>query len=160
MRVHYLQHVPFESLGHIDTWLRHAGHEITVTRFYEKDPLPSPDLIDQLIIMGGPMSVNDEVEYPWLVAEKAFVRTIIASGKPVLGICLGAQIIASAFGAAVYPNQTKEIGWFPIEAVAAANKEGFQFPPSITVFHWHGDGRRKLKALLDRKSTRLNSSHT
>jgi GMP synthase-like glutamine amidotransferase len=88
--------------------------------------------------MGGPMSVNDEAAFPWLVAEKRFVRDVIEAGIPVLGICLGAQVIANALGARVLPNPEKEIGWFPIQATAA-DGPAFTFPESTTVFHWHGE---------------------
>jgi len=138
MRAHYLQHAPFEGLGSIEPWLRAAGYRITGTHFYESASLPSPDDIHLLIVMGGPMSANDEDEFPWLIAEKHFIRQCIERGKPVLGVCLGAQLIASAMGARVFSNRTKEIGWFPIRAVPT---EGafFRFPPVVEVFHWHGE---------------------
>jgi len=117
MRAHYLQHVPFEGLASIGRWLDAAGYEISATRLFDPEKLPSLDNIDLLVIMGGPMSVNDEKAFPWLAAEKQFVRDAIDSGKAVLGICLGAQLIASALGARVYPNAVKEIGWFPIHGV-------------------------------------------
>jgi GMP synthase-like glutamine amidotransferase len=139
LRAHYLQHVPFEGLGSIETWLQKAGHEITSTKLYESAELPSPDEIDFLVVMGGPMSVNDENQYPWLVPEKQFVRDMIEVGKPVLGICLGAQMIANALGAQVYPNSMKEIGWFPIRSVATGTNAAFAFPESTEVFHWHGE---------------------
>ena len=139
MRAHYLQHVPFEGLGSIEPWLREAGFEVTHTRFFETAALPDRDGIDLLIVMGGPMSVNDVSEFPWLVPEKQFIRDVIESGKPVLGICLGAQFVASAMGARVYRNKAKEIGWFPIEGVASKGDSTFGFPPSMEVFHWHGE---------------------
>ncbi len=113
MKVHVLQHVPFEGLGSIDPWLASRGAEVAYTRFFQNDPLPSPGSMDLLVVMGGPMSVNDEGELAWLAPEKRFVRDAVESGVPVLGICLGAQLIASALGACVYPNRVKEIGWFP-----------------------------------------------
>ena len=139
MRAHYLQHVPFEGLGSIETWLQNAGYEITSTKLYESAELPSPDEIDFLVVMGGPMSVNDEDQLPWLVLEKEFVRKVIASGKPVLGICLGAQLIANAMGGKVFPNAVKEIGWFPIRSVLSNAASAFVFPESVEVFHWHGE---------------------
>jgi GMP synthase-like glutamine amidotransferase len=171
MRIHVLQHVPFEGLGSIEGWALERGASITWTRFHE--PLPGAwraELaaagVDLLIALGGPMSVNDEEELPWLVEEKLFLREAIERGTPVLGICLGAQLIASALGARVYPGVEKEIGWFPIEGVAGhtgptmspevtsgaahlsdvadassprASANTFAFPAHATVFHWHGE---------------------
>ena len=85
------------------------------------------------------MSVNDEDEFPWLVQEKQFIRSAIEDGKPVVGICLGAQLIASAMDARVYSNHAKEIGWFPIQGVASIGGSDFCFLPSLEVFHWHGE---------------------
>jgi GMP synthase-like glutamine amidotransferase len=139
MHAHYLQHVSFEGLGSIETWLRDAGYEITNTRFYEAGVLPSIADIDLLVIMGGPMSVNDEIQYPWLDKEKKFIKEVIQSGKPTLGICLGAQLIAASMGGDVFPNSVKEIGWFPVQATKTDNTLFFQFPKEIPVFHWHGE---------------------
>ena len=139
MRAHYLQHVPFEGLGSIEAWLQTAGYDITSTRFHVSADLPEVGAIDLLVVMGGPMSVNDENEYPWLRDEKAFIRRVVTSGTPTLGICLGAQLIASALGAKVFPNAVKEIGWFPVQAAASTNDAAFKFPEETTVFHWHGE---------------------
>lgn len=139
MRAHYFQHVPFEGLGSIEPWLETAGCEITCTRFYESAALPDSEKVDLLIVMGGPMSVNDEVALPWLISEKKFIRDMIESGKPVLGICLGAQLIASAMGARIYKNRVNEIGWFPIQGVEVHDDSVFKFPKSADVFHWHGE---------------------
>jgi GMP synthase-like glutamine amidotransferase len=139
MRAHYLQHVPFEGLGSIEYWLQANGYKISATHLYQSAEFPDVNDIDLLIIMGGPMSVNDEADLPWLIAEKQFVKKTIAAGKPVLGICLGAQMIANAMGANVYPNSKKEIGWFPIHNSSKDKHNVFQFPDSATVFHWHGE---------------------
>ncbi len=139
MRAHYLQHVPFEGLGSIEVWLQVAGYKITSTQFYEPTELPGIEEVDLLVIMGGPMSVNDEDNYPWLVDEKAFIKSVIDSGIPTLGICLGAQLIASAMGGKVFPNSVKEIGWFPIQAVTPIDNVSFKFPEKTKVFHWHGE---------------------
>lgn len=138
MKVHVLQHVPFEGLGSIETWLSERGADVQYTHFYESSALPNPRTVDLVIAMGGPMSVNDERGHPWLKPEKGFVHEAIRRGLPVVGVCLGAQLIASALGARVYANTEKEIGWFPIEAVDA-DGDGFRFSRQATVFHWHGE---------------------
>jgi GMP synthase-like glutamine amidotransferase len=139
VQAHYFQHVPFEGLGSIEPWLGKAGYRITNTKFFESADLPDPNAIDLIVVMGGPMSVNDEDAFPWLALEKQFIRDMIGSGKLVLGICLGAQLIASAMDAKVYQNSVKEIGWFPVKGVSSVNGSIFSFPASIEVFHWHGE---------------------
>ncbi|THK42699.1 amidotransferase [Methylophaga sp. SB9B] len=139
MQAHYFQHVAFEGLGSIDVWLKSNGYQISSTQFYQQTDLPEVGAVDFLVVMGGPMSVNDEAQYPWLAAEKQFIQQFIATGKPLLGICLGAQLIANAMGGRVYPNKEKEIGWWPIQAVSNNNALAFQFPETASVFHWHGE---------------------
>ncbi|MCK4377796.1 MAG: type 1 glutamine amidotransferase [Deltaproteobacteria bacterium] len=141
LKIHYFQHVPFEGLGSIATWAQNAGHQISVTRFYAGEHPPPVNLIDWLIIMGGPMSVAKEERYPWLAAEKTFINQTIDQGKRVLGICLGAQLIASVLGADVYPNPQREIGWFPVYPTMEASKSPIanHLPNGLNVFHWHGD---------------------
>lgn len=141
MRVHYLQHVPFESLGSIEGWLQEQGAGITRTRLFLGEALPGLKDFDWLIVMGGSMGVNDEDKFPWLTAEKKLIAETVAAKKPVLGICLGAQLLASALGAPVYKNQHREIGWFPIERTEASTDHpiGQLLPAQAEVFHWHGD---------------------
>ncbi len=139
MKAHYLQHVPFEGLGSIKQWLTSEGYAISSTQLYNNACLPDLESIDFLIIMGGPMSIHDEVQYPWLTQEKLFIRRAIHAGIPVLGICLGAQLIASAMGAQVYPHDEKEIGWHPIYGIPSNETTCMNFPEKIDVFHWHGE---------------------
>lgn len=139
MKAHWLQHVPFEGLGSIESWLVSKGYSITHTPFFNSTELPDIKDIDLLIIMGGPMSVHDIDQYPWIALEKAFIRSAIDAGKKVLGVCLGAQLIAHAMGARVYKNSVKEIGWLPIHAASQINGSCFRFPSTANVFHWHGE---------------------
>ncbi len=139
MRTYYLQHGPFEGLGYIESWLKAKGYPVTGTKFFESTRLPSLDEFDMLTVMGDPMSANDERAFPWLGAEKEFIRNASEAGKSVLGICLGAQLIASAMGSRVFPYPVKEIGWWPVQGIQPANELTFCFPPSIEVFHWHGE---------------------
>lgn len=138
MKVHVLQHVPFEGLGSIESWLADRGAIVQTTRFFESPLLPEPSGPDLIIALGGPMSVNDEADLPWLKEEKRFMASAIGAGKAVLGICLGAQLMASALGARVYPGPYKEIGWFDIESTSDSSQH-FQFPKIVEVFHWHGE---------------------
>jgi GMP synthase (glutamine-hydrolysing) len=141
MRIHYLQHVPFEGLGSISTWMTDQNYSLSSTRLYADDPLPTVNDFDWLIILGGPMNIYEEDQYPWLIAEKQLIKQAIEKDKLVLGICLGAQLIADALGARVYLGQHKEIGWFPIKTIEAVQQSKvLEFLPSeLTVFHWHGD---------------------
>jgi len=139
MRAHIFQHLPFEGPGSIQPWLVDAGFEITYTYFFSSVVIPEVKDVDFLLIMGGSMSVNNEDELPWLIREKEFIRTFIAAGKPVLGICLGSQMIASALGARVFPNPEKEIGWFPVIGLKSLPQSCFEFPASFTPLHWHGE---------------------
>jgi GMP synthase-like glutamine amidotransferase len=140
MRVHFIQHVPFEGLGYIESWLLQRKHSITCTKTWQHDAFPSSDQYDALIIMGGPMGVYDDQIYPWLRIEKKVISDTIKTDKVVIGICLGAQLIASVCGASVNANIYKEIGWFPIGiSPSFAAWLECEVPKDITVFHWHGD---------------------
>ncbi|MGA0332708.1 MAG: type 1 glutamine amidotransferase [Kiritimatiellia bacterium] len=137
MQAQIFQHVPFEGPGRIGNWLTQNGYESFTTHFYLGESPPKITEVDLLIVMGGPMSVNDEDSYPWLKREKAFIREAVNAGIPVLGICLGAQLIASALGARVYPNPVKEIGWFPVFGKPVDSP--FRLPEELTALHWHGE---------------------
>jgi len=141
IKLHILLHVPFEGLGCIEQWIVGNGHTSTVTEFYKEYTLPGMPQFDWLIVMGGPMGVYDETEYPWLLAEKAFIRQAIDSGKTVIGICLGTQLIAEVLDATVYPNHQKEIGWFDIKLSETAKELPMfvNFEEQFKAFHWHGD---------------------
>ncbi len=141
MRIHYLQHVPFEGLASIQQWAAQGGKIISATKFYNNDSLPSVDDLDWLIILGGPMNIYEDDKYPWLNSEKKFIAEAIEKNKVVIGICLGSQLIADVLGSKVYKGQEKEIGWYPIQLTGEARTSPIfaSFPESLTVFHWHGD---------------------
>lgn len=121
----------------MEPWLLQRGAVLHTTQLWKGESLPDIANCELVIAMGGPMSVNDETEHPWLKAEKQFLREVIAEGLPTVGICLGAQLIASALGAEVRPNPEKEIGWLPIQGIE--NPNCFRFPDQAEVFHWHGE---------------------
>ncbi|KGO91842.1 type 1 glutamine amidotransferase [Flavobacterium subsaxonicum] len=141
MNIHIFQHVSFEGPGYITNWAEDNGHTVTATHFYEAYTLPDLNAIDWLIVMGGPMGVYQEDMYEWLAAEKAFIKKAIAAGKTVVGICLGSQLIAEVLDAEVYPNNQKEIGWFPVRATQEGKNHPLLKGIDLTapVFHWHGD---------------------
>jgi GMP synthase (glutamine-hydrolysing) len=141
MNVAVLQHVGFEDAGVIGELLIESGHGLLPCHLYQQHALPLIDDIDALLVMGGPMGVGDEDRFPWLKQEKAFIAAVIAAGKPVLGICLGAQLIAEVLGATVYRAPHREIGWFPINSSEALlqSEYGDVFGSEFMAFHWHGD---------------------
>ena len=125
MRAHVLQHAPFEGPGSIGDWLEARRAVVRVSRLFAGDPLPTTEAFDFLIALGGPMSVNDEADLAWLAPEKALVREAIAREIPIVGVCLGAQLIASALGACVYRSQTSglEVVAHVLTAVVVAERE-------------------------------------
>lgn len=141
MRLHYLQHVPFEGLANIEEWARGNDWEISATHLYREERLPDPEEFDWLVVMGGPMNIYEENEYPWLAAEKEFISRSIKKNKIVLGICLGAQLIADVLGGRVFRNRFKEIGWFPVKLTGDGRESRLfkGFPAGFLAFHWHGD---------------------
>ncbi len=138
MRIHSLEHAAGEGAGKIADWARAQGHAFAATRLDLEEPLPEIEAVDLLVIMGGGMNIYQHRDYPWLVREKRFIAKAIAREKAMLGVCLGAQLIADVLGAKISQNPVKEIGWFPVRFLdRSAPLDGF--PESCTVFHWHGD---------------------
>lgn len=140
MRILCLQHVSFEGPGAIGDWAVARGHEFQVAEAWHA-PMPALESLDMLIVMGGPMGVHDETGLPWLRDEKALIRSAIDAGRRVVGICLGAQLMADVLGARVYRNEHREIGWLPVDLTAAAKSTGLfeGLPDRSVVFQWHGD---------------------
>ena len=137
MRIHIIQHVFYESPGSILDWLQNKNFSYTISKIYQNEKLPEVDEFDWLIVMGGPMGVHDNDLYPWLGPEKELITAAIQNGRKVLGICLGAQLIAYCLGSEVTRCPQKEIGWWSVELSAAGSKI-FQ-ETKLDVFQWHGD---------------------
>jgi GMP synthase (glutamine-hydrolysing) len=135
LMISILQHGREETMGIIRDVIDNAGAGYTRYQLWETNEVPA-ELPSHLVILGGVMSVNDEEEYPFLRDEKALIRTCIKSGVPVLGICLGAQMIASALGMRVYRG-TMEKGWSVVSRVGALKNT--VLPDNPVVFQWHGD---------------------
>ncbi len=134
MRLHSLQHIPFEDLAHIEMWAQDKSHSVSRTLLFNNDPFPQVGEFDWLIILGGPMNIYEEKEYPWLKREKKFIAEAIAQQKVVLGICLGAQLVADCLGGKVITF--KEIGWYPVRLTPEAKNSRFSVPyrPNLSRF--------------------------
>ncbi len=141
-RLLVFQHVPYEILGNLDPLLRAAGFRIRYVNF-DRQPDAKPDIsrYHGLIVLGGPMNCDQFERYPYLETEIEVIRQTIEEGKPILGICLGAQLIARALGARVKPNKTKEIGWYELNPTEAGHNDPLfaHFEASQMIFQWHGD---------------------
>lgn len=136
------QHVAFEPPGNLARWVRERGDALTVLHLYREPEIPTTQDYDGLFILGGPMSVNDEATLPWLREEKQMVREAIGAGKPVFGICLGAQMIADVLGAKVQPMGYREIGFFPVHTRPESQRGNSFFrtvPETFLALHWHGE---------------------
>lgn len=135
-----LRHLAFEDLGLIEPLLRQRGFEV---RYLEAgvDDFATVDLaaVDLLVVLGGPISVEDEDRFPWLVDEVALIRQRLDAQQPLLGICLGAQLMARALGARVKPMGVKEIGFAPVTLTAAGQGTALAELGDQPMLHWHGD---------------------
>ena len=138
MKVLIVKHAPFEREGNMAAWLQRKQAEIVYLNLYESAVFPDPKAFDLIVLLGGPMSVNDEQIYPWLVPEKQFVKEALSLNMPILGLCLGGQLIANVLGAAVTLNRETEIGWHTVSN-NTSNKNLFQFPNQIPIFNWHSE---------------------
>jgi len=136
-----IRHVPFEDLGSFASPLRERGFAVAY-RDAGLDDLGARDLLDAdlLIVLGGPIGVYEARDYPFLKGEIAMVERRLKAGRPVLGLCLGAQIMAKALGARVYKGKRKELGWSPLELTDAGRKSALaELGPRTAALHWHGD---------------------
>lgn len=141
MNILCLTHVPFEGPGNIAAWARARGHTLQIVPLYDNAPAPNTDDADWLVIMGGPMNIYEHDRHPWLATEKDCLRRAIDAGKTLVGVCLGAQLLADVLGGPVTPNAHREIGWFPVTRTAGDEDTPVfrDLPETFEAFHWHGD---------------------
>lgn len=151
-----LRHLAFEDLGLLEPLLRECGWQVA-THDVGVEPLERIDLaaVDLLVVLGGPIGAEDDARYPFLPAETALVRERLASGRPLLGICLGAQLMARALGARVQPMGAKEIGYAPLALSDAGRASPLAALEGQPVLHWHGDQVAPLAGLPSLASTTM-----
>ena len=135
-KVAIFQHAEGEWIGSMTDWFADKDFQLQTYRLDLNESLPTVDQFDWLLIMGGPMSAYEEDIYPWLVPEKKVIKEAIESGKTVLGICLGGQLIANAMGADVYRNIGNEVGWHPMTKTNAC---ATWMPDNLVPLSWHYD---------------------
>jgi GMP synthase-like glutamine amidotransferase len=144
MDIKVIQHVAFEGPGAIADWAHARGHGLSSLYAEDIDPRTARDDFSLLVVMGGPMGVRDVERFPWLLQEAQFIEGVLARKTPILGICLGAQLLAKILGARIYSNRESEIGWFDViydraQAQGTAFEGIAQGTDRQTVFHWHGE---------------------
>lgn len=141
MHIHFILHADFEKPGSIDSWVTKKGYTSSTTSPYKGELLPSNDNFDFLIIMGGPQSPTNLIEFPYLKDEIGFTKKAIEKNKSILGICLGAQIIGEALGAKTDRSPHKEVGAFPISLTPDGLHDPIfkHFPKQFEAMHWHND---------------------
>ena len=134
-----IRHVYFEDLGAFEPVLRDAGYQIRYCDIGLDDPAAVPPDTDLLVVLGAPIGAYEEEKYPFVIDELGIIGQRLAASLPVLGVCLGAQLMARALGARVYPGKSREIGWAPIELTDAARGTPLHHLTELPVLHWHGD---------------------
>lgn len=141
-KIWVLQHHPIENLGTIADALEGAALAWQYVRTFDGHPVPR-DMkgAGGLIVMGGPMGVYESERYPFLADEMRLIESAIRENKPVLGVCLGSQLVAATLGAKVAPGPRKEIGWYPVRLApdAASDRLLTGIPKEFVALHWHGD---------------------
>lgn len=134
-------HASFETPGVIEDWAKDKDFKFGGTRTYANDELPESSEVDFLVVLGGPQSPLRIDEYPYLQDEINLISRVIKEGKPVIGFCLGSQLIAEALGAQTQRSPEKEVGVFPIQLTQAGQSDPIlkHFPTEFDVLHWHHD---------------------
>jgi GMP synthase-like glutamine amidotransferase len=138
MRTLVFQHTHEENPGTLLDWFRSRHRTFDIHPWYRRATAPKPSDYDWLVVLGGPMNVDEETAYPWLRTEKEFLRTWLAANKPVLGICLGAQMLAQALGGRVSKNKEREIGFHEVRT-SATHPAFRRWPASLAVYQYHED---------------------
>lgn len=138
LRILSLEHFRADGPGKILGWIEQRGHTLQRVFLDEGQLPPALEAFDLLIVMGGPMNIYEHEQHPWLVLEKQFIRDALDAGKPFLGVCLGAQLVADVLGGKVTRNREREIGWWPVHFGKRPGPFA-EFPETLEAFHWHGD---------------------
>ncbi len=133
-----IRHVPFEDLGLLAPLLADRGHGVHILDAPTDDLTPARHA-ELVVILGGPISANDTADYPFLETEIALAAERLGADRPIIGLCLGAQIMARALGAPVYPSDVKEIGWAPLDLTPAGQESPMGALAAVPVLHWHGE---------------------
>jgi GMP synthase-like glutamine amidotransferase len=141
VRTLVLQHIACEPPGVFEDVMRERGAELHRVELDEGEALPDWRDFDAIVAMGGPMSVNDETELPWLVAEKRLIADAVRAGTPYWGVCLGVQLLAASLGARVYPGPEPEVGLLPVSMTGEARSDPVfaDAPHELLTLQWHGD---------------------
>jgi GMP synthase-like glutamine amidotransferase len=141
MRVLVLQHIACEPPGVFEDVLDERGAELHRVELDEGELLPDWRGFDAIVAMGGPMSVNDEAELPWLRGEKALIGEAVRAGTPYWGVCLGVQLLAASLGARVYPGDVPEVGLLPVDLTEEGRADPVfaGFDERLVTLQWHGD---------------------
>jgi GMP synthase-like glutamine amidotransferase len=145
MSILIIKNAPHEGPGTIEDYLKKKSLPYSTEELYRREEIPDLTVFSHLVIMGGPMAVYEMDGYPHLIGEDQVIKEFIQAGKSVLGICLGAQMIAHALGARVYPGSVAEVGWYSVHITPEGmddplfSKLAVNHSPRADVFHWHGD---------------------
>ena len=140
-RILVIYHVPHERLGTFEPVFKKRGLSLNTFNAASTKLWPKVSAFDGLVVMGGPMGVYEQAKYPFLKKEIQLIQEALKAKKPILGVCLGSQLLAAALGSRVAKNQAKEIGWHPLMRDPGANNDPLceAFGQTETVFQWHGD---------------------